>query len=92
MSKMTLIGLPKYTISYQDVTVTLDAGPIVYDQCVDRLVQAKYSSDRMQAVVNNYLYAPDEGDHRAEWEAMQQWRKTSKMIAKEAILRCEAER
>ena len=91
MTKVTLIGMPKYTISYQDVTVTLDAGPVEYDHCVDKLVQAKYPADRMQAVINNYLYAPDEGDHRAEWETMQQWRKTAKLIAKEAMMRCDAE-
>lgn len=66
-------------------SVTLPPGEWSYDTIVDALVTAEYPSAKMQAIVNNYLATPDDPDIRAEFDTMQQWRKTSKLLAKQLL-------
>ena len=57
-----------------------------YSGIVDALVSHKYPIDKMQAVINNYLLAPEDAYAIDEFNAMQAWRKEAKEIAKEALL------
>lgn len=65
--------------------VTLPPGVWCYDAIVDALVTAEYPSARMQAVINNYLAAPDDPAIHAEFAAMQAWRTEAKRLAREAL-------
>ena len=83
--KTTIIGLPQYSISVDDVMVTLDTSGVAYEHCVNKLISAKYPSDKMQAVINNYLEDPSNTAYIEEFRAMQEWRKIAKEASKEAV-------
>lgn len=83
--KTTIIGLPQYSISVDDVMVTLETSGVVYEHCVNKLISAKYPSDKMQAIINNYLADPNNPSYINEFNAMQAWRKVAKQAAKEAV-------
>lgn len=83
--KTTIIGLPQYSISVDDVMVTLETSGVVYEHCVNKLISAKYPSDKMQAVINNYLEDPSNTAYVDEFRAMQEWRKIAKEASKEAV-------
>lgn len=85
--KTTIIGLPQYSISVDGVMVTLDTPGVVYEHCVDKLITAKYPSDKMQAVINNYLDDPNNTSYIEEFKTMQAWRKVAKEASKEAVNR-----
>ena len=70
---------------YRYKSVTLEPGAWCYDAIVDALITAEYPASKMQAVINNYLAAPDNADIKAEFDQMQEWRKEAKRIAKEAL-------
>lgn len=75
-----------YGWSYRQVR--LDPGVWTYDAVVSAIVRAEYPDDRMAAVLNNYLSAPDEGDHRGEFATMQEHRAMAKAVAR-TMLDCE---
>ena len=56
-----------------------------YESLVTALIRKRYSSDTMEAIINNYLFDDSNGEHRMEWESMQRWRAKSKEIAKELL-------
>lgn len=60
-----------------------------YDSIVSAIISERYPSDRMQAVVNNYLLSPDDPAILAEWHDMQSYRTLAKSIAKEALRTAE---
>lgn len=66
-------------------SVRLEPGVWSYDAIVSAIIRAEYPSDRMEAVVNNYLVSPDEGDHRAEFTTLQEHRAKAKRVAREVI-------
>lgn len=94
-------GSTQYTVNYSIVEVlspdglkcwqyksaTLPVGAWSYDAIVDALVTAEYPASKMQAVINNYLDSPKDADIKAEYTAMQEWRKEAKRIAREAMER-----
>ena len=41
--------------------------------------------DEMQAVQNNYMFDPSDEEHKAEYNAMQQWRTHAKEIASKVM-------
>ena len=55
-----------------------------YGDIVSAIVNDRYSSDRMQAVVNNHLLDASE-EHEAEFQAMQLWRAKAKAVAKTVL-------
>ena len=55
-----------------------------YDYLVSNLIKVKYTNDRMQAIINNYLLEQDE-QTIAEFNEMQEWRKLSKTVAKDIL-------
>lgn len=57
-----------------------------YSGVVDALISHKYSIDKMQAVINNYLLDPEDAYAINEFNKMQTWRQEAKEIAKEALL------
>lgn len=63
--------------------------PLGYDKVVSAIVSAAYPSDKMQAIINNHLLDSEDDDdyeaHTEEFEAMQQWRKHAKEVAREVI-------
>ena len=65
--------------------VTRLARPLTYERAVSAIVDDGYPSDKMQAVVNNYLLDPTDESAKAEMEAMQSWRALAKRVAKEAV-------
>lgn len=90
MSKTTIevnrvLGRPQYTVCYEEGRVTLPIGVINYDAIVDAIITQRYPSDKMMAVINNYMLSPEKEAIAAEWQEMQAWRKRAKEVAKEAI-------
>ena len=90
MNKTTIevnrvLGRPQYTVCYEEGSVTLPIGVINYDAIVDAIITQRYPSDKMMAVINNYMLSPDDESIKAEWQEMQAWRQRAKEVAKEAI-------
>ena len=90
MNKTTIevnrvLGRPQYTVCYKEGSVTLPIGVINYDAIVDAIITQRYPSDKMMAVINNYMISPDDESITAEWQEMQAWRQRAKEVAKEAI-------
>lgn len=56
-----------------------------YGSLVSAIVRGRYSEDDVEAIVNNYLAAPDEGAHTADFQQLQQWRSEAKIRAREII-------
>lgn len=94
-------GQSQYTIYYlneagEPVTVLLPPGRWNKSVIIDRLVRSKYSQDMVEAIVNNHflniaewLDAKFAGSTESfvdvEYDEMQNWRKTCKRIAEEAL-------
>ena len=53
-----------------------------YAHRVHVLLRKKYSQSAVEAILNNYLDDPDNAEHRAEFEALQAYRKECKQQAK----------
>lgn len=70
---------------YRYKSIALEPGVWGYDALVDALVTAEYPAPKMQAIINNYLVAPDDADIKEEFGQMQQWRQEAKRIAKELL-------
>lgn len=90
MNKTTIevnrvLGRPQYTVCYEEGSVTLPIGVINYDAIVDAIITQRYPSDKMMAVINNYMLSPDDESIKAECQEMQAWRQRAKEVAKEAI-------
>ncbi len=92
------LGLRQYTIAfdiqqsetddqnqYQWTETTFDLGRPTYSQLVAAIVQSRYPSDDMQAIINNHLLEDGNSEHEAEWNAMQAWRAKAKSMAKEIL-------
>ena len=56
-----------------------------YDGFVNSIISRKYPSDKMQAVINNYLLDPSNEEAIAEFNEMQEFRTYAKEAAKEAL-------
>lgn len=67
----------------------MEVVPQIYDQTYGRLVgekfRAKYSQDNVEAIINNYLLDPENEKYKAEFTAMQEYRKLCKEQAKEEL-------
>ena len=57
-----------------------DRGTLISD-----IIRDRYSSDRMEAVINNYLLDPEDEKAKAEFDEMQAWRREAKRLAGEII-------
>ena len=63
------------TYEYETVIVN---NPLTYGGIVSAIVRDKYSEDDVEAIILN---GTDTAEHKAEYEALQMWRKTAKEIA-----------
>lgn len=54
-----------------------------YPMLVSSLVRERYSEDDVEAILNNYLSAPDK--YGGEFDNLQSWRELAKKTAKEVI-------
>lgn len=59
--------------------------PIDRGRIIDAIITAMYPSDRMQAVVNNYLLNQKDSERKAEFQEMQAWRAHAKEVATQVI-------
>lgn len=66
-------------------SVTLQPGNDDYGNVVSALIHSRYTDDDMQAIINNYLDAPDNQEYNDEFKDMQDFRKQAKAIAKEFV-------
>lgn len=53
-----------------------------YSSLVSLIIREKYSDDKMQAIINNYLMEINDSEHKEEFLKMQEWRMHAKEIAK----------
>jgi len=92
------LGLRQYTIAfdihksetedqgqYQWTEATFDLGQPSYSQLVAAIIQSRYPSDDMQAIINNHLMDDGNSEHETEWKKMQAWRAESKNMAKSIL-------
>lgn len=56
----------------------------LYDELVKTLIRQQYNSDKVEAIINNYLDEPNE-KHTAEFQELQAYRKECKAYAKEVL-------
>lgn len=70
---------------YEAYSVRLER-PVTYERVVAAIVNAEYSSDQMQAIINNHLFDSTDTEHEAQYTAMQEWRTLAKKVAHEVII------
>lgn len=71
----------KQTYVYKYYSIEMPLGVDDYDSEVNAIVSAKYPSDAMQAIINNYLLSPNDETIKKEFDDMQKWRKEAKEFA-----------
>ena len=69
----------------EPITIQLGISKFNYGGIIDALINYKYSTDKMQAIINNYLLEPSDESANQEFIEMQHWRSESKQIAKEIL-------
>ena len=57
----------------------------IYGDVVNFLIRKKYSSDKVEAIINNYLDDSTNADHYKEFIDLQAYRKEAKAKAKELL-------
>ena len=65
--------------------VKLPFGDPTYDTIVDAMISYKYPTDKMQAIINNYLLDREDESANKEFNDMQEWRRFSKEYAIEIM-------
>ena len=83
------IDVEKTDEGYAYSEVTLQPGTISYDGIVSQLITSRYPSDKMQAIINNYLADPSDEAILQEFSTMQTWRKEAKNLAKKILAELE---
>lgn len=71
----------KQIYAYRYYCIEMPLGVDDYDSEVNAIISAKYPSDVMQSVINNYLLNPDDDKAKREFKEMQDWRKAAKEFA-----------
>ena len=56
--------------------------PVTYSSLVSALIRTRYTADQVEAIMLN---GGDTPEHKAELEALQQWRTEAKKIAKQVL-------
>lgn len=65
--------------------------PATYERIVSAIVNDGYSTDEMQAIINNHLLDSGNEDTEAEFQTMQEWRTLAKTVAREVVGEASAE-
>lgn len=68
-------------MSYVATRIIMPIGVLDYGRIVSAIIDAHYSNDQMQAIVNNHLI----GEHTEEFEAMQAYRVYAKDMARRIV-------
>lgn len=71
--------------TYKYQTYTLKPAVLDYDNIVNAIISKEYPSDKMQAIINNYLLDPSNEDTTKEFNDMQAFRKKAKDWAKDLL-------
>ena len=71
--------------TYKYQTYTLEPAVLDYDSIVNAIVSKDYPSDKMQAIINNYLLDTSNMDTTKEFNDMQAFRKKAKDWAKDLL-------
>lgn len=92
------LGMKQYRISfdiqsvedeegqqYKWTEVLFSPGKPTYDNLVAAIICSRYSSDKMQAIINNHLLNDGNAEHEKEWNDMQEWRAEAKTTAKKVL-------
>lgn len=66
-------------------SVKLPHGEFDYESIVNAMISYKYPTDKMQAIINNYLLDKNDPNSIKEFNDMQAWRKYSKEYAKDIL-------
>ena len=69
------------TTEWQADTVEVH-NPVTYPSLVSALIRTRYTADQVEAIMLN---GGDTHEHKAELEALQQWRTEAKQIAKQVL-------
>ena len=87
MFKINVDGnfLTEIHIKENDFVYVLKLEKVDYETLVSSLIGIKYNSDKMQAIINNYLLDADDELVLQEFNAMQGYRKHCKLIAKQIL-------
>lgn len=80
LSKLVTVTVPD-----MEVSVHLNLDEITRNRLISALVRTKYSSDDMEALVNNMLEDPSDNKSEEEYKRMLEWRRTAKNAAGCAI-------
>lgn len=71
---------------YDEASITTQNNPLTdedYAPLVSAIVREEYTQDDVEAILNNYLSAPDK--YGGEFNNLQSWRELAKKTAKEVI-------
>ena len=71
--------------TYKYQTYTLKPAVLDYDSIVNAIISKEYPSDKMQAIINNYLLDSSNEDTTKEFNDMQAFRKKAKDWAKDLL-------
>lgn len=87
MFKINVDGnfLTEIHIKENDFVHVLKLEKVDYETLVSSLIGIKYNSDKMQAIINNYLLDTDDELVLQEFNDMQGYRKHCKLIAKQIL-------
>lgn len=79
--------LTEIHIKENDFVHVLKLEILDYETLVSNLITIKYNTDKMQAIINNYLLDADDELVLQEFNEMQDYRKQCKKVAKEILQR-----
>lgn len=71
--------------TYKYQTYTLEPAVLDYDSIVNTIISKEYPSDKIQAIINNYLLDTSNEDTTKEFNDMQAFRKKAKDWAKDLL-------
>jgi hypothetical protein len=63
---------------------SVQVSELTYDKIVSAIIKGRYNDDKIQAIMNNYLFEQTD-DHIKEFMELQEWRKFAKSYAKEIL-------
>ena len=75
---------------YRYNTITLPVGQYDRATVISAIIRHKYSDDKMQAIINNYLLDPNNEEVVKEFIEMQEYRRFAKSLADDFIKEIES--
>lgn len=75
----------RVAVDGEEYSITFPPGSPTRGAIVNALIRMKYSQDKMEAVVNNYVFEPNDETAKSEFVSMQAYRKECKVCSKEIM-------